>query len=45
MKKGYHKTKSGKVAKKGLWFNINQRKKKNKSRTIKITTQKEIHGK
>ena len=26
MKKGYHKTKSGKVAKKGLYFNINKKK-------------------
>ena len=28
MKKGYHKTKSGKVAKKGLWYNIQQKKKR-----------------
>ena len=28
MKKGYHKTKSGKVAKKGLWYNIAQKKKR-----------------
>jgi hypothetical protein len=27
MKKGYHKTKSGKMAKKGLWYNIHQKKK------------------
>ena len=33
MKKGYHKTKSGKVTKKGLWYNVNKRKKKNISRT------------
>jgi hypothetical protein len=33
MKKGYHKTKSGAVAKKGLWYNVNKRKKKNTSRT------------
>ena len=26
MKKGYHKTKSGKTAKKGLYYNINKRK-------------------
>ena len=26
MKKGYHKTKSGKVAKKGLYYNINKKK-------------------
>jgi hypothetical protein len=30
MKKGYHKTKSGKMAKKGLWYNIAQKKKKGK---------------
>ena len=28
MKEGYHKTKEGKMAKKGLYYNINQRKKK-----------------
>ena len=33
MKKGYHKTKSGKIAKKGLWFNVNRRKKKGISRS------------
>lgn len=27
MKKGYHKTKSGKMARKGLYYNINQKKK------------------
>jgi hypothetical protein len=27
MKEGYHKTKSGKMAKKGLWYNIQQKKK------------------
>jgi hypothetical protein len=27
MKKGYHKTKSGKMAKKGLYYNINKKKK------------------
>ena len=32
MKKGYHRTKSGKIAKKGLWYNVNQRKKKGISR-------------
>ena len=26
-KEGYHKTKSGKMAKKGLYYNINQKKK------------------
>ena len=35
MKKGYHKTKSGKTAKKGLYYNINQQKKKGKSRSKK----------
>ena len=30
MKKGYHKTKSGKVAKKGLYYNMNKRKKAGK---------------
>ena len=32
IKKGYHRTKSGKIAKKGLWYNVNQRKKKGISR-------------
>ena len=30
MKKGYHKTKEGKMAKKGLWYNINKKKKAGK---------------
>ena len=30
MKKGYHKTKEGKIAKKGLWYNIHQKKKAGK---------------
>ena len=30
MAKGTHKTKSGKTAKKGLWYNIAQKKKKGK---------------
>ena len=38
MKKGFHKTKSGKIAKKGLWFNINRRKKKGISRSKKKST-------
>ena len=38
MKSGYHKTKSGKIAKKGLWYNINQRKKKGNSRTKSKST-------
>ena len=33
IKKGYHRTKSGKIAKKGLWYNVNQRKKKGTSRS------------
>ena len=36
--KGYHKTKSGKMAKKGLWYNINQRKKKGISRSKSKST-------
>ena len=28
MKKGYHKTKSGRMAKKGLYYNINKKKKR-----------------
>ena len=30
---GYHKTKSGKMAKKGLYYNINQKKKYGTSKT------------
>ena len=30
MKKGYHKTKEGKMAKKGLWYNIHKKKKAGK---------------
>ena len=30
MKKGYHKTKSGKMAKKGLWYNIHKKRKSGK---------------
>ena len=37
MKKGYHKTKSGKTAKKGLYYNINKRKKAGTSRKGKGT--------
>lgn len=33
MKKGYHKTKSGKIAKKGLYYNINKKKKAGTSNT------------
>ena len=33
IKKGYHRTKSGKIAKKGLWYNVNKRKKKGTSRS------------
>jgi hypothetical protein len=38
MKKGYHKTKSGKTAKKGLYYNINKRKKAGTSRSKKKST-------
>jgi|TARA_R100000482_G_C5113671_1_gene141893 hypothetical protein len=38
MKKGMHKTKSGKMAKKGLYYNINKRKKAGTSRTKKKST-------
>jgi hypothetical protein len=34
----YHKTKSGKMAKKGLYYNINQRKKKGASRSKSKST-------
>ena len=37
MKKGYHKTKSGRVAKKGLYYNMNKRKKAGTSRPGKGT--------
>ena len=35
---GYHKTKSGKMAKKGLYYNINKRKKAGTSRSKKNST-------
>ena len=38
MKKGYHKTKSGKTARKGLYYNINKRKKAGTSRSKKKST-------
>jgi len=38
MKKGYHKTKSGKTVKKGLYYNINKRKKAGTSRSKKKST-------
>jgi hypothetical protein len=37
MKKGYHKTKDGRIVKKGLYYNINQAKKKGTSRPGKGT--------
>jgi len=37
MKKGYHKTKSGRVAKKGLYYYMNKRKKSGTSRKGKET--------
>ena len=39
MKKGYHKTKSGKIAKKGLYYNINKKKKSGKSRSEEHTSE------
>ena len=38
MKENYHKTKEGKMAKKGLYYNINQRKKKGISRSKEDST-------
>nr|BAR39349.1 hypothetical protein [uncultured Mediterranean phage uvMED] len=38
MKKGYHKTKSGKIAKKGLYYNINKKKKAGTSKSKKNST-------
>ena len=38
MKKGYHKTATGKVAKKGLYYNINKKKKSGTSNTKKKST-------
>ena len=35
MKKGYHRTKDGRVVKKGLYYNINKRRKAGKSRSKK----------
>jgi len=37
IKKGYHKTKSGRVAKKGLYYNMNKRKRAGTSRKGKGT--------
>ena len=37
MKKGYHRTKDGRTVKKGLYYNINQAKKKGTSRPGKGT--------
>ena len=39
MKKGYHKTKSGRVAKKGLYYYMNQAKKKGTSKSGKGTVE------
>ena len=41
MKKGYHKTKDGKVAKKGLWYYMNKRKEDGTSRPGKGTVDDE----
>jgi hypothetical protein len=38
MKKGYHKTVTGKMAKKGLYYNINKKKKAGTSNTKKKST-------
>jgi hypothetical protein len=38
MKKGYHKTKSGKISKKGLYYNINKKKKAGTSKSKKNST-------
>tara|TARA_B100000902_G_scaffold308069_2_gene297115 strand:+ start:7706 stop:7921 length:216 start_codon:yes stop_codon:yes gene_type:complete len=35
---GYHKTKSGKMAKKGLYYNINQKKKSGTSKSKSKST-------
>ena len=35
VKKGFHKTKDGRVVKKGLYYNMNQAKKKGTSRSKK----------
>ena len=37
MKKGYHKTKDGRVVKKGLYYNMNQAKKNKTSKKGKGT--------
>ena len=37
MKKGYHRTKDGRVVKKGLYYYMNKRKKSGKSRKGKGT--------
>ena len=38
MKEGYHKTKEGKMAKKGLYYNINKRKEAGTSRSKSEST-------
>ena len=38
MKKGYHKTATGKMAKKGLYYNINKKKRANASNSKKKST-------
>ena len=37
-KKGYHKTKSGKMVKKGLYYNINKKKRAGTSNSKKKST-------
>lgn len=39
--KGYHKTKDGRIVKKGLYYNLNKRKRLNKSRKGKGTVSDE----
>ena len=39
---GYHKTKSGKMAKKGLYYNINKRKKAGTSRNYFLKSYKSM---
>ena len=38
MKKGYHRTKDGRIAKKGLYYNINKKKKAGTSKSKSKST-------
>ena len=42
MKKGYHKTKEGKMAKKGLWYNIHKKKKAGKKCVRKVQKEHQL---